>query len=166
MSIADNTEFVAALAVKHGRRLRRYLSARLRNAADVPDLAQEVFLRLLRVSRPESIRTPEAYLLTVASHVVHQHALSQSRRPQAADLLDSLEDFEELATPDGSGWVNTLHALEHSLAQLPENVRACFILQRLYGYSLDEIVQEVGIARSTVKKYLVRALLHCQNGLK
>jgi RNA polymerase sigma factor (sigma-70 family) len=146
--------------------LRRFLSARLRNAADVPDLAQEVFLRLLRVPRPDSIRTPEAYLLTVASHVVHQHALSQATKPQAADLLDSLDDFDELATTDSSQWVSTLQAVEHSLSELPENVRACFILQRLYGYSLDEIVQEVGIARSTVKKYLVRALLHCQNGLK
>lgn len=166
MSHTDKTDFVATLAAQHGRRLRRFLTARLRNAADVPDLAQEVFLRLLRVPRPDSIRTPEAYLLTVASHVVHQHALSQSRRPQAADLLDSLDDFEALATPDGSDWLSTLQAFEHTVNELPENVRACFILQRLYGYSLDEIVQEVGIARSTVKKYLVRALLHCQNGLK
>jgi len=34
----------------YGQRLRRFLSARLRNAAaDTPDLMQEVYLRLLRV---------------------------------------------------------------------------------------------------------------------
>jgi RNA polymerase sigma factor (sigma-70 family) len=161
--IEDKQQFVAELAVQHGRRLRRFLSSRLKNVADVPDLAQEVFLRLLRIQCHESIRTPEAYLLTIASHVVHQHALREAERPQAADLLDAIADSEELTGPDSSGWLDARQKLEHILGELPENVRACLILQRLYGYSLDEIVAEVGIARSTVKKYLVRALLHCEH---
>ena len=42
--------FVAALAKEHGLGLRRFLASRLREAADdVPDLVQEVYLRLLRV---------------------------------------------------------------------------------------------------------------------
>ena len=48
------------IALQQGMKLRRYLAARLRNAADVPDLVQEVFLRMLRVERHESIRNPEA----------------------------------------------------------------------------------------------------------
>lgn len=60
--------FVADIAAKHGRRLRRYLAVRLRNATDVADLAQEVFLRLLRVDRHDKIRSPESYLFTIASH--------------------------------------------------------------------------------------------------
>jgi len=55
----DNRSFVANVAALYGRRLRRFLSVRLRNAADVPDLAQEVFLRLLRVEGYESIRSPK-----------------------------------------------------------------------------------------------------------
>jgi DNA-directed RNA polymerase specialized sigma24 family protein len=35
---------VAAITVQYGRRLRRFLSVRLRNVEDVPELAQEVFL--------------------------------------------------------------------------------------------------------------------------
>ncbi len=159
----NKKQFVSTLVDQHGRRLRRFLSARLKNAADVPDLAQEVFLRLLRIPSHDSIRTPEAYLLTIASHVVHQHALRQAERPQAADLLDVIADSEEPASPDPSGWLDARQNLERILAELPENVRACLILQRLYGYSLDEIVAEVGIARSTVKKYLVRAILHCEH---
>jgi hypothetical protein len=53
--------FVTDIATQHGRNLRRYLAARLRNAADVPHLVQEVFLRLLRIGRHETIRNPEAY---------------------------------------------------------------------------------------------------------
>jgi DNA-directed RNA polymerase specialized sigma24 family protein len=46
----DNRSFDAGIAARYGNRLRRFLSVRLRNTADVPDLAQEVFLRLLRVA--------------------------------------------------------------------------------------------------------------------
>jgi len=41
----NRKSFVASLAAQYGRRLRRFLFTRARNAADVPDLAQEVFLR-------------------------------------------------------------------------------------------------------------------------
>jgi hypothetical protein len=77
----DNRSFVAGIAARYGPRLRRFLSVRLRNAADVPDLAQEVFLRLLRVRGYESNRSPEAYLFTIASHVIHQHAMRRSSEP-------------------------------------------------------------------------------------
>jgi RNA polymerase sigma factor (sigma-70 family) len=164
----DKQAFIAALASEHGGRLRRFLAARLRNAADVPDLAQEVFLRLLRVKQHDTIRTPEAYLLTIAGHVVHQHALRKDVLVQAADLFDAMEDVEALAAPDAAGQVDAqqgLENLERILDELPPNVRACFVLQRLHGYSLDEIVAAVGIARSTVKKYLVIAITHCQRRL-
>jgi DNA-directed RNA polymerase specialized sigma24 family protein len=84
----DNRSFVAGIAARYGPRLRRFLSVRLRNAADVPDLAQEVFLRLLRVNGCENIRSPEAYLFTIASHVIHQHAVRRSSEPVSVDLRE------------------------------------------------------------------------------
>ena len=166
---ADKHAFVAAVAGQHGPRLRRFLAARLRNAADVPDLVQEVFLRLLRIQSHETIRTPEAYLLTIAGHVVHQHALRQAATPEAIDITDAIANSESLSIPDSAHELDTqreIQALERALNELPENVRACFVLQRLYGYSLDEIAARVGIARSTVKKYLVLAITHCQERLQ
>lgn len=129
---------------------------------------QEVFLRLMRIPSHDTIRTPEAYLLTIAGHVVHQHTLRQAAVPTAVDIADAIAESEALVTPDSADELDLqqeVQALERVLSELPENVRACFILQRLYGYSLDEIVARVGIARSTVKKYLVLAVTHCQKRL-
>ncbi|MDE2052995.1 MAG: hypothetical protein KGL45_03465 [Gammaproteobacteria bacterium] len=79
MPAEDSNAFVAELAARHGRRLSRFLAARLRNAADIADLAQEVYLRLLRVERHDQIRNPEAYLLTIAG-------ICSTRDPEACSL--------------------------------------------------------------------------------
>jgi DNA-directed RNA polymerase specialized sigma24 family protein len=73
LSTPEKYSFVAGIAEKYGGRLKRLLRLRARNAADVQDLAQEVFLRLLRAPHHEEIRSPEAYLFTIASHVIQQH---------------------------------------------------------------------------------------------
>ena len=93
-----NRNFVAAMAARYGSRLRRFLAVHLRNADDVPDLAQEVFLRLLRVEGYESIRSPEAYLFTIASHVIHQHAVRRTSESTSVDIADV---FSELRISPG-----------------------------------------------------------------
>src|SRR5665213_84419 len=82
----------------YGERLRRFLSQRLRNVSDAPDLAQEVFLRLMRVEHHETIRSPEAYLFTVASHVLHQHTLRQSITPVSVDISELFSELQLTST--------------------------------------------------------------------
>ena len=162
----EKQAFVSELERHHGRSLRRFLASRLRNAAaDVPDLAQEVFLRLLRIHQQESIRNPEAYLITIASHVLHQYTLRQTARPQAMDVMDALEELEAdadgdpLATADIQQRVDEL---EHVLSKLSAKARAAVILHRRDGYSLEEIGARLGISRAMAKKYLAQALAHCR----
>src|SRR5689334_12315029 len=92
----DRNAFVVEVAAKHGQRLRRFLAARLAVAADVADLAQEVYLRLLRVEHHDQIRSPEGYLLTIASHAVYQHALNAAAVPEGVDWMDVLTDEQLL----------------------------------------------------------------------
>ena len=166
MGAPDNRSFVAGIAARYGPRLRRFLSVRLRNAADVPDLAQEVFLRLLRVDGYESIRSPEAYLFTIASHVIHQHAVRRSSEPVSVDVA---EVFSELRTPasddpsDQAAQAQRLDELEHMLGHLPTRVATALVLHRVAGYSVQEVADELGVSRETAKKYLARAVEHCRN---
>src|SRR5262245_17963637 len=110
------------MAAKYGKRLRRFLSARLRNAADAPDLAQEVFLRLLRTDRHEAIRSPEAYLFTVASHVLHQHAVLQATVPPVLDISDVFAELQSLSEDDPEARAvvqQRLEELERAIQRLP-----------------------------------------------
>lgn len=165
MAQSENRSFVAMIAAHYGRRLRRFLSVHLRNVHDVPDLAQEVFLRLMRVNRQEAIRNPEAYLFTVASHVLQQHALRQTTNPTFVDITDAVSELTSPADEDPttrSDNAQRIERLERILAQLPPRVAAALVLHRLGGYTVQEIANELGVARETAKKYLARAAMHCR----
>jgi RNA polymerase sigma-70 factor (ECF subfamily) len=161
--------FVMSVERTYGPRLRRFVSARLRNAAsDTPDLVQEVYLRLLRVEDHESIRNPQAYLFTVASHVLHQHALRQSTTLGGVDLVDVESQPHADTHTDPAAVVETEQAFEElgrSLQKLSPKAYATLILNRCEGLPLAQIGERLGVSRDQVKKYLARALLHVREGL-
>jgi RNA polymerase sigma-70 factor (ECF subfamily) len=141
----------------------------VRNIADVPDLVQEVYLRILRVPHIESIRSPEAYLFTVALHVVYQHTLIQSATPQLLDLTQILKTPPAPLDADPALEADALWCLEQlqgALEELSPKIRATFMLHRRDGLSLDEIGTRLGISRGMVKKYLMKALMHLRQRLE
>jgi RNA polymerase sigma factor (sigma-70 family) len=159
--------FVTAVEKTHGLQLRRFLAARLRNAAaDTPDLMQEVYLRLLRVADHETIRNPQAYLFTVASHVLHQHTLRQSMT--SPTLLESPLEcaFVGLSDPAAEAELDEVFVeLERTLQRLSPKVYAALILSRCDGMTLKEIADRLGVSRQMVKKYLAKALIHIRQRL-
>ena len=170
MSVEDKQAFVSALAREHGERLRRYLASRLRTAADdIPDLIQEVYLRLLRVPHQESIRSPQAYMFTVALHVLHQHKLRLAESPEAIDPAALIAELDACADSNPASQLEARERLGHldrTLQELPRRVYVTFVLHRRYGYSLEEIGQHFGVSRAMVKKYLARAVAHCRERLE
>jgi RNA polymerase sigma factor (sigma-70 family) len=161
--------FLTSVERTYGQRLRRFVSARLRNAAaDTPDLMQEVYLRLLHIDNHESIRNPQAYLFTVASHVLHQHTLRRSMSPDCVDLVDVESQLQADAQTDPAVQAETEQTFEElgrSLQKLSPKAYATLILSRCEGLPLQQIGERLGVSRDQVKKYLARALLHMRKGL-
>jgi len=158
--------FVADLAAQYGDRLRRFLFTRARNSADVPDLAQEVFLRLMRVEKHESIRSSEAYLFTVARHVAHQHSLHEANAPAAVDITEVFPELQISANDDPLERAEIALRMKHlrqALEQLPPRLATTLLLHRFDGFSIEEIAAQLGVARITAAKYLAQALVHCRN---
>jgi len=169
-AIDSRAEFFRHVVDSHKNKLRRYFAARLHNVPDIADLAQEVFLRFIRVERHERIRNPEAYLFTIASHVLAQHGLqSRERERESVDIADP--------TADGDLAIETDHAqqidlerrasrMQRAISQLPPNPQACFVLHHREGWTLDEIAIRLGVSRSMVKKHIARAVLHCREQME
>lgn len=168
MGVADKNQLVAQLAATHGKRLRQFLGRRIRNAADIPDLMQEVFLRLLRVPRHESIRSPEAYLMTIARHVAQQHRLEAAPR-HTLDLEEALADLRSSSGADPVLEVTAEQcrdALEETLERMAPRVQATFLLHRRDGLTMDQVSERLGISGPMAKKYLVKALVQLRKRLK
>jgi RNA polymerase sigma-70 factor (ECF subfamily) len=170
LGFEDHQSLVASLVESHGQQLRRYLLARVRNAADVPDIVQEVFLRMMRVPNVESVRSPEAYLFTVAQHVVQQHTLKQPAAPPSGELVRIINERNPGASyADPALEVHAeqcLEALQGGLERLSPKVRAAFLLSRRDGLSFDQIALQLGTTRHMVKKYLMKALTQLRHGLE
>lgn len=170
MDPRSKTGLVESLAAAHGSQLVRFFVSRLRDATEAHDLAQEVFLRLLRLERPDLIRQPEAYLFTIAANIVRETALKHAVRPVQVAIEDT--PSEELAGgPDSSTQHSPeesalnearIHELERVLATLSPKARAALIWHRRDGKTYNEIGQRLGVSSHMVKKYIAKALVECR----
>ena len=157
--------FVETLFARHRAAVQAFFYRRIRTKSDAADLAQEVYLRLLRVSDTEAIRNPEAYLYTVAGNLLKENAVADRRHASSADVAQAdgpqahaeLPGFE--APLDAQRRVERLRVV---LAQLPPKCRAAVVLQYRYELSYQEIADRLEVSPHMVKKYLTQALGHCR----
>ena len=145
--------------------LHRYLRSKLSNDADVEDIAQESFLRLLRVEAPELIRRPRDYLFRIASNVVHDFYLRQSRIPAMADYDEASQseaDEGQECFEDKLARHASIRRLETLVMELRPRQRAAFVLKKRDGLSHDEIAERLGISVHTARAYVSQALAYCR----
>ncbi|MET0331341.1 MAG: sigma-70 family RNA polymerase sigma factor [Dyella sp.] len=149
--------------------LNGYFLRRVTHAWDAQDLLQELYLRLLRSvrQRSEDIRNPEAYLYTVAANLLKEHAVMQQRAPLGSDGLD--EVIERLATPcDAGADVDRQlrrQRLSQLLGQLSPKCRAVLVMHYRDELGYRQIGEQLGISFHMVKKYIVKALTVCRQGM-
>jgi RNA polymerase sigma factor (sigma-70 family) len=77
--------------------LRKFLIGKVGVAtADVDDVAQEVFLRLLRYEKGELVEHPQAYLFKMASNVAAEWSIrARQRRPHEPKWLSGIAGSEQ-----------------------------------------------------------------------
>ena len=166
MAVADpNPSLVERLFAEHGLALQTFFRRRIRSKADASDLAQEVYVRMLRVSNQEAIRNPIGYLYTVASNLVKEHAALEFRRLSSIDIdtAPAHERLETLPAFDGDLDASQRVArLRVVLQQLRPKCRAAVILRFTHELSYREIAVHLGVSPQMAKKYVAQALGHCQ----
>lgn len=169
MAPVTKQHFLTSIEKAHSPQLRRFLSARLRNAAaDVPDLVQEIYLRVLRLKDHEAIRNPQAYLYTIASHVLHQYALRRAVEPVTMDPLNVVDSLEMSVAPDPAEEADVeqrLEAMECALEAHSPRAYAVLVMYRCEGLTLKQIGERLGVSNVMARKYLERAIKYCDQYL-
>ena len=160
--------FVERIAIEYGDDLLRYLSRRVRTAADARDLAQEAYVRLLRFERKDLIRDPQPYLYRIAANLLHEFELKQRARKATLWQWTSeraIEDDALNVDRETDSLILTTR-LQEVLDELSPKCRAVLILHRRDGMTYEEIGARTGISASMVKKHLARGLRHCRARLR
>jgi RNA polymerase sigma factor (sigma-70 family) len=167
MNKADGMRLVERLATEHGKDLVRFIARRIRTAVDAQDVAQEAYVRLLRLGRKDLVRDPRAYVYRIASNVISEIEIKR-RADAARSGRWSSELLTEDAGDNADSDADTLilrSRLESVIGQLSPKCRAVLILHRREGMTYDEIGSRIGISSSMVKKYLTQGLRHCRDRL-
>lgn len=131
------------------------LANRLEDRSEVQDLAQEVYLRLLRVDTLDLVRNPQAYLYRVALNVASEWRLrARQRKPHTSDGLDQLLSVEDL---EGSLEQRQLgEAVRRALSELPPTWRQVLVLHCGSGMTYEQIARRLRISRRMVKRYVAK----------
>ena len=150
--------------------LHRYFRRHAPRAGDAEDLAQEVYLRLLRVDERQQghVENAQAYLFTVAANLLKERAVLAARAGVQVPLDETRNDFVgPYDEPEEVLYAQTrARRLWAVVEGLPPRYRAVVLLHYRYGLTYRDIGARVGVTPHTVKKYLSHALVLCRQELK
>lgn len=159
MESADNSEDLVDWYDQWHRLIVRILRQRLASAADVQDLSQEVYMRLLRVPHLDLIEYPQAYLYRVVASVCSEWALrARQSKPHLEDEVDELPAGTDIER-DVQGRYSS-ERLHKALKELPPVCRAVIVLQWRDEMTYAQIAEHLGITPRMVKRHIVTGYEH------
>ena len=164
MSASGGSQRIAEWARNWNAGLTRFLRRRLPQQIDAEDLAQEVYVRLLRVEKPELIEEPQAYLYRVAVNVAAEWRMRACHsKPHSADELDALV---AATTPESAlGEADFARQLDDALREMTPMVRAVIYLKLRDGMSHEEISRHLGITTRMVRRLLTNAYVQLRTSI-
>ena len=162
VAFMSSSEFaVQALYSSHHGWLNGWLRARLGNAADAADLAQDTFVRLLQRTERLELKAPRAFLRTVARGLVIDH---WRREEIERAYLETIAHLPETETPSAESRALVIELLEgiaRMLEGLKPKVRQAFLLAQCEGLTHKQIAEQMGLSLRSVERYVADALFHC-----
>lgn len=152
-------KFANDAAEHYSASLHTFLARRLHRRDEVEDLAQEVYIRLLKVGNGDFVLNPLGYILRTAAHVV----VDYYRRAQEPVVVNSeIVDYvaenpsEHLTCPLGKR-LNSQQQLSVALAQLAPIHVSVILMHYREGYSYEEIADRLEVSVRQVERYLANA---------
>lgn len=120
-------------------------------------------MRLARIEKPELIRKPQAYLLSIAANLVYEFRLRGKQETErlvySSETVDQFaEQTADPAQQDNAENLDLQRRLKYALEQLPPMQRAVLLLVKRDGYSHKEAARKTGLNVRTVERYVTDAV--------
>jgi len=138
---------------------------------EVEDIVQETYVRACQIEDKDSIREPRSFMFRTAQNL----AFDYLRRAETR-LTSGVDNFDELELPDWAAPYDETYRRVSSneefglfcdaVRHLPKKCRRAFVLKKVYGYSLREIAEEMGVGQSTVESHIITGTKKCVQYLR
>src|SRR3954452_18908195 len=150
----------AAEILPHEAALRRFLSRACHNRAEVPDLCQEVYVRVYESAQRALPSAPKSFLFATARNL-----LIDRRRRERIVSIDYTQDLDalnflvdEISPEQRLSARQELRRLAQALDQLSDNCRAVIWLRRVEGLSQREASEKLGMNEGALEGYVSRGV--------
>jgi RNA polymerase sigma-70 factor (ECF subfamily) len=148
-------------------KLRPFIARRVRSAADVDDVVQDVFLRMQRGL--STLRDDERFgpwVYQVARNAIADHARASARHPLTSGELPELESPPQDGDDDGAVERELSGYLAPFVAALPSPYREALTLTELQGLTQRDAAAMLGISLSGMKSRVQRGREHLRAALE
>ncbi len=170
LSAAERVLFIERLYHQYRPGLCQYIAGLLPGGRqDADAIVQETYIRLLRQSSLEHLRTnARAYIFTIATNLVRDTLRRHLRR--CGDAHESLDEEKVLSAesspPHNAQWLQSLDRLQLALRELKPVTRQVFLMSRFEEMTYPEIAEALSISTRTVERHMSLAFKHLQKTLE
>ena len=160
-------DFVSRLSRAHGAQLLRYLERMLGRKDAAEDVAQETYLKLYRLSRPNEVNCPRALLFDVATKLAIDRLRKTRAEARSTGAEAEMNDVpDESPRPDRRALLDeAMQRLTHVIEELQPSLRQVFVMRYVTQMPRQEIADKLHITVGAVEQRLTRALTHCRQRL-
>lgn len=150
--------------------LLKLIISRTKSNQVAQDITQDIFLKVNRMAKQFPTHDDaRSYLIRIAINASIDHLRMDERRRQlmqgAVELFENYQNKNE--HPEALLIAQEkVQQIDQALHTLPEKCRQALYLSRVEGFTHAEISEKLGISKSSVEKYIIRALLHCRDNIK
>ena len=141
--------------------LGRYLRRSWRDQWEIPDLRQDIYVRVYEAALREKPVNPKGFLFQVARNLM----IDRSRRKSVVSF-DSFADLDGMGTdgePDAEqsvGAQQEAQLLRAAISALPPRCREVVILRKIEGHSQRDVARRMGITEDTVERQVANGIRH------
>lgn len=153
---------VGDLFERHNDQLVSYLQTMLRSRDEAYEVAQEAYVRLLRLNSPGTVSFPRALLFRSARNLAIDRLRRHARTNQLLEEHTAGVETACQETPEAVFRARELaERLVEVVGELSPKCRRAFVLHRFRDMTFRDIAIEMELSESSVRKYVKQAMMHC-----
>lgn len=162
---AIQADEIGALFREHNRLLVQLLTSRLGSVQAAREVAQEAYVRLLKLDDTRLISHQRAYLFRIAQNLATDRLRQREKQRQSREL-EVFDEIDVAADPLRSAAAGEeIRFLQSVMKELPPKCLRAFVLHRFRGMSFAEIAEDMQLTERMIRIYVTRGLAYCQSRL-